>query len=211
MISWPEQLQISPSLESGMLILRHTLHTILLLISVFLVPGAAEAQTSDIDPQLRELLKQAVADSSSFEDRYDAEVWLTDMSSRLDKLVTDPDERLNILMAVHAEAQRSDLAPELVLALIEVESAFDRFAVSHAGARGLMQVMPFWLDEIGRPDDNLFHIETNLRMGCTILRYYLDREKGNLLKALARYNGSVGHRWYADRVFAKLNRKWYRQ
>lgn len=75
----------------------------------------------------------------------------------------------------------------------------------------MMQVMPFWLDEIGRPDDNLFHINTNLRLGCTILRYYMDMEKGNMVRALARYNGSVGKRWYADRVLGKLSRKWYRQ
>ncbi len=173
--------------------------------------GPASAETPDVDPALRVLLKEAISDASSFEDRFAAEVWLTDMSHRLTKLVPDPDERLSILKAVHAEAGRSELPPELVLALIEVESAFDRFAVSEAGARGLMQVMPFWLDEIGRPDDNLFHIETNLRLGCTILRYYMDREKGNLLKALARYNGSTGHRWYADRVYEKLSRKWYRQ
>lgn len=165
----------------------------------------------EVDPALRDKLMAAVSDASSFEDRFAAEVWLSDMSNRLDELVPDHDERFAILKAVHAEASRVDLPPELVLAVIEVESRFDRFAVSHAGARGLMQIMPFWLEEIGRPDDNLFHVETNLRFGCTILRHYLDREKGNLLKALARYNGSTGHRWYADRVFAKLSRKWYRQ
>lgn len=180
--------------------------------SLLLVLGSLNAAADEgIDPTLRAKLQAAVSDSTSFEDRFAAEVWLTDMSNRLDDLVPDHDERLTILKAVHAEALRADLPPELVLAVIEVESAFDRFAVSHAGARGLMQIMPFWLEEIGRPDDNLFHIETNLRFGCTILRHYLDRERGNLLQALARYNGSVGHRWYADRVFSKLSRKWYRE
>ena len=171
-------------------------------------PGGAIA---NVDPELRSKLVAAISDASSFEDRFAAEVWLTDMSNRLDDLVPDHDERFAILKAVHSEASRADLPPELVLAVIEVESRFDRFAVSRAGARGLMQIMPFWLNEIGRPDDNLFHVETNLRFGCTILRHYLDVEKGNLLKALARYNGSTGHRWYADRVFSKLSRKWYRQ
>ena len=111
---------------------------------------------------------------------------------------------------MHQEAKRANLEPELVLAVIDVESNFDRFAISVAGARGLMQVMPFWLDEIGRPDDNLFHVQTNLRMGCTILRYYLDREDGSLTRGLARYNGSVGKVWYPRRVLKKLNSKWYR-
>ncbi len=181
------------------------------VLIVLLAGWPAAADTLPVDPELRSKLKAAVSDSTSFEDRFTAEVWLTDMSGRLDDLVPDHDERLTILRAVHAEAKRSDLPPELVLAVIEVESRFDRFAVSHAGARGLMQVMPFWLEEIGRPDDNLFHIETNLRFGCTILRHYLDREDGNLLQALARYNGSVGRRWYADRVFARLSGKWFRE
>jgi len=191
--------------------LRKLLARIVLFMACTLTSGMIAAQAPDVDPELRTLLKQAISDAASFEDRFAAEVWLTDMSNRLAKHVASPDERLTILKAVHAEAGRSNLPPELVLAVIEVESAFDRFAVSEAGARGLMQVMPFWLDEIGRPEDNLFHIETNLRLGCTILRYYMDREKGNLLKALARYNGSVGHRWYADRVYARLSSKWYRQ
>lgn len=191
--------------------MRKLLARIVLFMACTLPSGMIAAQAPDVDPELRTLLKQAISDAASFEDRFAAEVWLTDMSSRLAKHVASPDERLTILKAVHAEAGRSNLPPELVLAVIEVESAFDRFAVSEAGARGLMQVMPFWLEEIGRPEDNLFHIETNLRLGCTILRYYMDREKGNLLKALARYNGSVGHRWYADRVYARLSSKWYRQ
>ena len=98
-----------------------------------------------------------------------------------------------------------------MLAVIEVESNFDRFAISVSGARGMMQIMPFWLKEIGRPDDDLFNIQTNLRMGCTILRYYLDKEKGDLRKALARYNGSAGKRKYPDKVFNRLSKRWYRQ
>lgn len=182
-----------------------------ILIALAGLHGPVWAIETAVDPELRSKLMAAVSDASSFEDRFAAEVWLTDMSNRLDDIVPDHDERFAILKAVHSEASRADLPPELVLAVIEVESLFDRFAVSHAGARGLMQIMPFWLEEIGRPDDNLFHVDTNLRFGCTILRHYLDREKGNLLKALARYNGSTGHRWYADRVFSKLSRKWYRE
>ena len=111
----------------------------------------------------------------------------------------------------HAEARRNNLPPGLVLAVIQVESRFDRFAISRAGARGLMQVMPFWLEEIGRPQDNLFHIRTNLRLGCTILRYYLDAENGDMVRALARYNGSLGETWYPQRVFTALRNHWYRQ
>lgn len=161
------------------------------------------------DAEMRRILVAAIADAHSFKDRFDAEVWLMDMSTRLAPAVDDHRERLEILRRVHYEARRARLDPELVLALIQVESNFDRFAISTAGARGLMQIMPFWLNEIGRPRDNLFHIDTNLRLGCTILRYYLDREGGNLARALARYNGSVGQHWYPQRVFRALRERWY--
>jgi soluble lytic murein transglycosylase-like protein len=127
----------------------------------------------------------------------------------LSEVVVDPEERIEILRRVHQEASRSNLDPELVLAVIHVESNFDRFAISRAGAQGLMQIMPFWLDEIGRPGDNLFHIRTNLKLGCAILRYYLEKEKGHLSRALARYNGSVGQTWYPRRVFKALRTRWY--
>ena len=157
------------------------------------------------------MLLQAVASTDSFRDRFHAEVWLMDMSARLARRVRDPEERLTILKAVHYEATRADLPPELVLAVIDVESNFDRFAISSANALGLMQVMPFWVDEIGRPEDNLFEVPTNLRYGCTILRYYYDMEDGDLFQALARYNGSTGKRWYPERVLGRLSRKWFQQ
>lgn len=162
------------------------------------------------DPALVELLRQAASDTDSFADHFDAQVWLTDMSGRLAEQVADPQERIDILTRVHQEATRAELAPELVLAVIDVESNFDKYAISHAGARGLMQIMPFWLKEIGRPNDNLIHIGTNLRFGCTILKYYLDMEGGDLKRALSRYNGSLGERSYPNKVFDKLRLKWYR-
>ena len=181
-----------------------------LLLSAILVSPAL-ADPGFVDPVLRDRLARAAAEADSFLDRFDAEVWLTDMSSRLTPQVSDDDERLAILRLAHAEARRVDLPPELVLAVMDVESNFDRFALSEAGARGLMQVMPFWVDEIGRPEDNLFEIRTNLRYGCTILRYYYDMEDGDLPRALARYNGSVGQRWYPDRVLRRLSEKWFQQ
>ncbi len=171
-------------------------------------PSAADQEGPD--PVLRELLREAAAEAHSFDDRFHAQVWLVDMSQRLGNRIDDPQERVRILKRVHYEARRVKLPPELVLAVIDVESNFDRFAVSRAGARGLMQVMPFWLDEIGRPDDNLFHIDTNLRLGCTILRYYYDMEDGDLQRALARYNGSLGKSWYPNRVLDKLRLTWRR-
>ena len=181
------------------------------IVMAMLLSGVAHASSPDaIDAELRDALREAVVDAESFEDRFDATVWLTDMSGRLQRKVPDHEERLAILKRVHLEAMRADLPPELVLAVIDVESSFDQYAVSRVGAQGLMQIMPFWLKEIGRPDDNLFRVETNLRMGCTILRHYLDREKGDLVRALARYNGSVGKRWYADRVLTRLSKRWYR-
>ncbi len=183
--------------------------TATLALSAGLLLADALPAQEPVDPQLRALLSAAINDSGSFGDRFEAEVWLTDMSRRLTRQVPDVEERLYILRHIHYEAARVDLPPELVLAVIDVESNFDRFAISVAGALGLMQVMPFWLNEIGRPDDNLFHIRTNLRMGCTILRHYLDMENGDLVKALARYNGSRGQRWYADRVLDRLRTRWY--
>ena len=162
------------------------------------------------DPELRQALLAAASDTSSFEDRFDAEVWLTDMSRRLERQVKDPQERIKLLTRIHQEATRADISPELVLSVIEIESNFDRYAISVAGALGLMQIMPFWLDEIGRPDDNLLHVDTNLRYGCTILRFYLDKEKGDLRRALGRYNGSLGKRKYPNKVIDKLTRKWFK-
>ncbi len=171
---------------------------------------SAQALAETRDPELVSALRNAVSEADSFEDRFDAEVWLLDMSTRLERYVRDPEERLHILRLVHAEARRADLDPELVLAVIDVESAFDRYAVSVAGALGLMQVMPFWMEEIGRPGDNLLHINTNLRYGCTILKYYLDKENGDLVRALGRYNGSLGKRKYPNKVIDRLTRKWFR-
>ncbi len=161
--------------------------------------------------ELRLLLQNAIKDSNSFEDRYDAEVWLLDMSNRLKKKIPDPEKRLKLLRQIHLEATRAKLHPELVLAVIDVESNFDRFAISKAGAQGLMQVMPFWLKEIGQPRDSLFNVNNNLRMGCTILKYYLKKEKGDLTRALARYNGSLGSYRDTNKVFNMLNKRWFKR
>ena len=163
------------------------------------------------DPELRQLLIKAVNDSNSFKDRFDAEVWLLDMSNRLTRFVPDTEKRLRLLKQIHLEATHANVHPELVLAVIEVESYFDNFAISRAGAQGLMQVMPFWLKEIGRPGDNLFDIRTNLRMGCTILKYYLDKSKGDLVEALQRYNGSLRSNRYSDKVLDRLNKRWFKK
>lgn len=180
-----------------------TLAGLLLLLTA---AGLAETRP---DPELRELLRAAANEADSFPDRFEAQVWLTDMSRRLERQVRDPEERIYILTRVHYEANRVGLPPELILAVIEVESNFDRYAISVAGALGLMQVMPFWLEEIGRPGDNLLHIDTNLRYGCTILKYYYDKENGDLRRALGRYNGSLGKRKYPNKVIDKLSRKWF--
>jgi len=172
------------------------------------VPGDARAGA---DPELREILVDAVADANSFEDRFAAEVWLTDMSRRLARQVPDLDERLEILKIVHHEATRSNVAPELVLAVIDVESNFDRYAISSASALGLMQVMPFWVKEVGHDDKNaLFDVRFNILLGCRILKYYLEMENGDLVRGLGRYNGSLGRRTYADRVIDRLRTKWFR-
>ena len=184
--------------------MRTAVSTVVLGLALLLSGPAHAATTTQPDPELRSKLREAVDASESFDDRFDAEVWLVDMSGRTERWLDNHDRRLNILRLVHREATRRDLSPEVVLAVIQVESGFDRFAISSVGAQGLMQVMPFWKKEIGRPDDNLTRIETNLVYGTTILAHYLEKEDGNLTKALARYNGSVGKTWYAERVFNAL-------
>ena len=190
----------------------HTLTALLGLLWLGLgLPAMAMPTSPPVDPALRAVLVQAVTETESFTDRFEAEVWLMDMSQRLTKKIPDPRFRIELLKNVHHEATRAGLKPELVLSVIEVESNFNRFAISSAGARGLMQVMPFWLKEIGRPGDSLFNLQTNLRYGCTILKYYLDKERGNLRAALARYNGSQGQSWYPARVNLVYQKRWFPQ
>lgn len=184
-------------------------HLLLIVFTGIITSNTWASKYDHPDDQLRALLVEAISDADSFEDRFDAEVWLTDMSSRLQKTMPDPLDRLELLKNVHYEASRVNLQPELILAVIHVESRFNRWAISSAGAQGLMQIMPFWLKEIGRPDDNLFDLKTNLRFGCTILSYYLKKEKGNLVRALGRYNGSLGSFRYPDLIFSALRRRWY--
>ena len=182
------------------------------LLCGLLLQGLAGAATMERpDNEMRRTLIEAVNSTDSFADRFAAEVWLTDMLSRLGTRIDDPGEAVTILKTAHYEALRARIQPELVLAIMDVESNFDRYAISSAGAQGLMQIMPFWLEEIGRPDDNLMDIGTNLRFGCTILGIYLKREGGNMRRALARYNGSVGEHWYPNRVFNALRKRWYPQ
>ncbi len=184
---------------------------VVLLVAGLCCLHAVATTTEPPDAELRHLLRTAVLGADSFQDRFEAQVWLMDMSTRLSKRFPDAKERVEFLRLLHGEATRADLEPELVLAVVDVESNFDRFAISRVGARGLMQIMPFWREEIGRPDDNLFQIKTNLRYGCTILRHYLNAEKGNLTRALARYNGSAGRLEYPNRVFKALHGRWYKQ
>jgi soluble lytic murein transglycosylase-like protein len=143
-----------------------------------------------------------------FADRLEAADWLTEMSRRLERRMPDFRERLDFLRTVHYEAIRADIDPQLMLAIIQVESNFRKFAVSSAGARGYMQVMPFWIKLIGRGEHNLFNLRTNLRYGCVILKHYLDIEKGNLERALGRYNGSLGKPEYPRLVFNALRSAW---
>ena len=179
-----------------------------LAVLLCLLISAAQGNTLEEREALRRFLETTINEASSFEDRYDAEVWLVDMSTRLEPWIKDHDSRLQLLKMVHHFARQSDLSPELVLSVIQVESSFDRFAVSRAGAQGLMQVMPFWKDEIGRPEDNLTDVRTNLSYGCRILEFYLRKEEGRLTTALARYNGSLGSPVYPDKVERAWRKRW---
>jgi len=163
------------------------------------------------DPELRDTVARAIATAECFPDRFDSAVWFTMMEPRLRRSVTDADERMQILKTAYCESHRPGeqrLPPGLVMAVMDIESRFDRWAVSSAGAVGLMQVMPFWPSELGMKRHQLTQIEANMRMGCAILRFYLKREKNDVRKALARYNGSIGRREYPDLVVTRWTHKW---
>ncbi|MBS4098751.1 MAG: lytic transglycosylase domain-containing protein [Sulfuricella sp.] len=176
-------------------------------------PAHAGAQTYEpLSASVRASLSKAVSDSAAprlaFASQTEAYAWMADMSRRMEKRIPDQSTRLDFLKTVHYEATRAGLDPQLVLGLIQVESGFKKYAVSSAGARGFMQVMPFWIKEIGAPDQNLFHLRINLRYGCTILRHYLDIEKGDLFRALGRYNGSLGQAEYPNMVLGAWKHTW---
>jgi soluble lytic murein transglycosylase-like protein len=173
------------------------------------LPGSARADQQR-DPELKELLQRIIGNTDCFTDKFESEVWYKTMEPRLARLVPAHDTRVEILNHVYCEAKRDpslQLPPDLVLALIEVESRFDRWAVSSAGAVGLMQVMPFWPRQLG-VQNQLVRVAPNIRMGCEILRYYLRAENRNWPRALARYNGSVGRNTYPALVMQRWQRVW---
>jgi soluble lytic murein transglycosylase-like protein len=170
-------------------------------------PPAAHAD-GQTDPELKGVIAEAIEPSRCFVDRYEQEVWFAYMEPRLARFEKDPVERKLILQHVHCEARRVNVPPELVLAVMDVESRFDRYAVSYAGAVGLMQVMPFWPSRLGMGNEQLIRIPENVRMGTTILGYYLRKERGNYPRALQRYNGSLGRATYSDLVIDRLVSRW---
>jgi soluble lytic murein transglycosylase-like protein len=183
--------------------------TLLAAIVAAATPPAVLAGAQQYEPlsaSVRAAMSRAVSDKGvphlRFKDPEDGYRWLLAMSDRLAKRVPDARYRVELLKTVHYEATRAGLDPQLVLGVIFVESGFKKYAVSKAGARGLMQVMPFWVGLIGEGEHNLFHLRTNIRYGCVILRHYLDIEKGDLYRALGRYNGSLGKPEYPTLVLA---------
>ena len=162
-------------------------------------------------PSVQTALASAIADRGAprlIGDPHVTQAWIAEMSARLARRIPDAEQRTEFLITVQYEASRAGLDPQLVLAVIQHESAFRKYAVSTASARGYMQVMPFWVRLIGSPEHNLFHLRTNLRYGCVILRHYLDMENGNVVRALARYNGSLGRFDYPNTVLSYLERYW---
>ncbi len=193
-----------PDLKSRLLSL---LCPLLGLLAGLATPAARADQ--QLDPGLRTVVAAAIAQAQCFPDRFDSAVWYKLMEPRLRSRVKNDAERLDILTAVYCETHRNGatpLPPGLVLAVIDVESRFDRWAVSNAGAVGLMQVMPFWPERLGMRRYELVHDSPNIRMGCAILRFYLQQEHNDFARALARYNGSVGRRNYSDLVLGRWAR-----
>lgn len=198
-------------------------HALVLLVLAALLAGEAAAERQR-EPGLEKVLRDALASKPCFEEKYDDVVWYALMQPRVEQRLKrqPPDLRLGedlsatarrILRAVHCEARKHPMLrerPHLVLAVIDVESAFDPFAVSYAGAVGLMQVMPFWPTQLGLERKDLIDIELNIRMGTSILAHYLEREKGDYYRALGRYNGSLGQRTYPDLVLRRLESRWHR-
>jgi soluble lytic murein transglycosylase-like protein len=170
--------------------------------------AGAQAEEA-LAPSVATVLSQAISDRPvphDYANRDDVAPWIAEMSARLAARVPDTAERRDLLATVHYEAIRAGLDPQLVLGVIHHESGFKKYAVSVADARGYMQVMPFWTRLIGSPEHNLFHLRTNLRYGCVILRHYLDRERGDLFRTLGRYNGSLGRSEYPAAVSAAMRR-----
>lgn len=179
----------------------------------FAISAQAGAQKEEkLSASVRSMMQRAISDQAApklaFSSHQEAQLWLDDMSQRLASRMPDANDRFDFLSTVHYEASRAGLDPHLVLGLIEVESGFRKYAISKSGARGYMQVMPFWTRMIGSKDQDLFHLRTNLRYGCTILRHYLDQEKGDLYRALGRYNGSLGQPEYPNLVKTAWNKHW---
>ncbi len=176
------------------------------------VAFAGAQQNEPLSNSVKALMQKSVSDTAApklfFPSEIEAQKWLNTMSERLKKNIPDQAMREDFLRTVHYEATRAGLDPQLVLGLIQVESGFNKYAVSSVGARGFMQVMPFWVGTIGSPDHDLFHLRLNLRYGCTILRHYLDIEHGDLYRALGRYNGSLGQSQYPTMVVGAWRRYW---
>jgi soluble lytic murein transglycosylase-like protein len=178
---------------------------------VLLGTGAGTARADEQrDPELKTLLQRIIGASDCYADKYESEVWHKSMEPRLARLVPTHEARIDILDHVYCEAKRDptlQLPPDLVLAMIEVESRFDPWAVSPAGAVGLMQVMPFWPRQLG-VQNQLVRVAPNIRMGCEILRFYLRAENHDWIRALARYNGSVGRNTYPALVMKRWQHAW---
>jgi soluble lytic murein transglycosylase-like protein len=185
------------------------------VLLAFLAPSIAYGGAQVYEPladSVRQRLSHLVSDKAPatmhFREPTDGQRWLAEMDRRLEQRIPDRQQRLELLRTVQYEATRARLDPQLVLGVMEVESGFRKYAVSRAGARGYMQVMPFWVKLIGRPNQNLFHLRTNVAYGCVILRYYLDLEKGDYFRALGRYNGSLGQAQYPNLVLAAWHGRW---
>lgn len=176
------------------------------------LPAFAGAQVEEqLAPSVAAGLQRAISDNpvpTGYVSHADLQPWLNEMSRRLASRMPDERERRELLATVHYEALRAGLDPQLVLGVMHHESGFKKYAYSSAGARGFMQVMPFWVKQIGAPDQNLFNLRTNLRYGCVILRHYLDIENGDIYRALGRYNGSLGRAEYPNAVVTAMIRTW---
>ncbi len=190
-----------------MIKLKTFINLIALSTALYLLPSlsiAGNQRYEVLSAATKQMMSASISDQkpifSSFMNDQEKQTWIVPRLNYIKKRFIDEEEAINFLVTIHYEATRAGLDPDLILGLIKVESNFKKYAISSVGARGYMQIMPFWIDIIGEKNHNLFHLRTNLRYGCTILRHYIDIEKGNIHRALGRYNGSLGKDKYPNAV-----------
>ena len=201
------------SLVRGKFVAKAITHSMIIMcIATAVINPSYATQTSTelsvLESPVIVALREATRDIIEPTQQIETLTWLSEMSRNIEKRVPDDFYRIRLVQTVLEEANRVDVDPQLVLAVMAIESNFNRYAESGAGAQGLMQVMPFWKKELGSENDDLFNPRVNIRYGSKILKHYLDRYSPSIPRALAAYNGSLGRSFYYEKVLKRLEKSW---